>query len=256
MVSDIKSGLLQGRVALITGASRGIGAATARLLAAHGAAVGINYFKSATEAKKIADEIVAAGGQAVTVRANVRSEGEVAAMVKLVESDLGPIDILVLNAGKVMKFAPALDFKFDDLQNTIADELKGAHYAVQAVVPGMVKRRRGSVVAVTSTASRYPWEGSMAHSMAKAALDSYIRSLAVELGQHNVRANLIAPGLTITEAISPSSTAHTDAVAKSTPLRRNASPEDVAGAILMVASDNAAFISGAYIPVSGGLNMG
>jgi 3-oxoacyl-[acyl-carrier protein] reductase len=254
-VSDIKTGLLKGQVALVTGASKGIGAATARLLAAHGAAVGINYYKSATEAKKIADDIVAEGGKAVTVRANVRAEAEVAAMVKLVEADLGPIDVVVLNAGKVIRFAPALDFKFDDLQNTIADELKGAHYAVQAVAPGMVKRRKGSIIAVSSTASRYQWEGSMAHSMAKAALDSYIRSLALELGQHNVRANLIAPGLTITEAISPSSKAHTEAVAMSTPLRRNASPEDVAGAILMLASESSAFISGAYIPVSGGLNM-
>ena len=83
-----------------------------------------------------------------------------------------------------------------------------------------------------------------------------VRSLALELGQYGVRANLIAPGLTITEAISPSSKARTDELARTTPLRRNASPEDVAGAILMVASDNAAFVSGAYIPVSGGLNMG
>ncbi|MBS1991103.1 MAG: SDR family oxidoreductase [Cyanobacteria bacterium SZAS LIN-3] len=248
--------LLEGRVALITGASRGIGAATARLLARHGAAVGINYYKSGAEAKQLADEIAADGGRAVTVRANVRSSDEVAAMVRLVEADLGPIDLLVLNAGKVIRFAPALEFKFEDLQNTIADELKGAHYAVQAVVPGMVARRKGSIVAVTSTASRHQWEGSMAHSMAKAALDSYIRSLALELGQFNVRANLIAPGLTITEAISPASKARTDEVARATPLRRNAHPEDVAGAILMVASDNAAFVSGAYIPVSGGLNMG
>jgi 3-oxoacyl-[acyl-carrier protein] reductase len=248
--------LLEGRVALITGASRGIGAATARLLARHGAAVGINYFKSATEAKKLADEIVADGGRAVTIRANVRNAEEVSAMVKIVEEELGPIDLLVLNAGKMIRFAPALEFKFEDLQNTISDELKGAHYAVQAVVPGMVARRRGSIVAVSSTASRYHWEGSMAHSMAKAALDSYVRSLALELGQYGVRANLIAPGLTITEAISPSSKARTDEVARSTPLRRNANPEDVAGAILMVASDNAAFVSGAYIPVSGGLNMG
>ena len=251
-----KGRLLEGRVALITGASRGIGAATARLLASHGAAVGINYYKSASEAQKIAEEIVADGGRSVTVRANVRSADEVSTMVKLVEADLGPIDLLVLNAGKTIRFAPALEFKFEDLQNTIADELKGAHYAVQAVVPGMVARRKGTIVAVTSTASRYQWEGSMAHSMAKAALDSYVRSLALELGQYNVRANLIAPGLTITDAISPSSKAHTDAVARSTPLRRNASPEDVAGAILMVSSDNAGFVSGAYIPVSGGLNMG
>ncbi|MBU6450988.1 MAG: SDR family oxidoreductase [Cyanobacteria bacterium REEB67] len=251
-----KERLLEGRVALITGASRGIGAATARLLASHGAAVGINYYKSTNEAKKIAEEIVADGGRSVTVRANVRSADEVTGMVELVEADLGPIDLLVLNAGKTIRFAPALDFKFEDLQNTIADELKGAHYAVQAVVPGMVARRKGTIVAVSSTASRYQWEGSMAHSMAKAALDSYVRSLALELGPFNVRANLIAPGLTITDAISPSSKAHTDAVARNTPLRRNASPEDVAGAILMVSSDNAAFVSGAYIPVSGGLNMG
>ena len=244
--------LLSGRVALVTGASRGIGAATARLFAREGARVAVNYVKSQGPAQAIVDEIVDLGGRAIAVKADVTDLLEVGYLVERVEGELGPVDTLVLNAGMHVRVAPFLGYPWSEVEAKVSGELKAVFHLAQAVVPGMVERRSGCVLAVSSTLSRRPGDGFSAHSAAKSAVDALLKSMALELGPSGVRVNVIAPGLTLTDATAFLPDAAKDAVAHLTPLRRNALPEDVAGALLLLASDHARHVTGAYLPVDGG----
>ncbi|MEH2420726.1 MAG: SDR family oxidoreductase [Nostoc sp.] len=247
--------LLRDRVVLITGASRGIGAATAKLLGQHGAAVGVNYYGSETAAVEVVESITSAGGRAVAVKADVRDPQEVDAMVQQVADTLGIIDTLVINANANFPMAPFVDYRWEDFEAKLLGELKGAFFPCKAVVPSMIKHKRGIIIAVSSGLSRYPGEGFIAHSTAKSGLDAFIKSLALELGPHGIRANVVSPGLTLTDATAQLPQEYKDASVQMVPLKRNGLPEDVAGAILLLASDEAKFITGAYLPVSGGVQM-
>ncbi|MBN1478070.1 SDR family oxidoreductase [Candidatus Sumerlaeota bacterium] len=247
--------LLSGQTAVVTGASRGIGAATAKALARHGAAVAVNYFKSPEAAKAVVDEIVTSGGKAVAVRADVRDEAEVQAMATEVGKSLGPVDTLVLNASIGFPVVPFLEFRWEDFEAKLVGELRSAFLCCKAFVPGMVERGGGSVIAISSGLSRHPGQGFCAHSTAKSGLDAFVKSLALELGPSGIRVNVVAPGLTLTDATAWLSQEAKDATARSTPLGRVAVPEDVAGAVVFLASDEARFVTGTYLPTSGGVQM-
>jgi len=247
--------LMKGRVVLVTGGSRGIGAATAKLLARHGAAVAVNYFRSAQAARKVVSEIEAEGGTAIAVKADMRNMGRTEAMVRKVTASLGPIDTIVLNASISFPVVPFLAFRWEDFQAKLVGEMKAAFFCCKAVVPGMVERKKGCVIGISSGLSRVPGEGFCAHSTAKSGLDAFLKSLALELGPKGIRVNVIAPGLTETDATAFLSKKEKDASAQLTPLKRIGLPEDVAGAVLFLASEEARFISGTYLPVSGGIHM-
>jgi len=247
--------LLAERVALVTGASRGIGAATARLLARHGAAVAVNYHRQADAAHAVVAAIEGDGGRALLAQADVRDADQVAAMVKRVGAALGPIDVLVLNAGMLVAPAPLLQVSWADMETKLVGELQMAFYPARAVVPAMVARGHGSVVVVSSDVSRAPQPGLGAHAASKAALDAFAKTLALEVGPAGVRVNVVAPRLTMTlgtAAFVPPEL--TQARAQRTPLRRNGEPEDMAGVIAWLASDLAAFVTGAYVLADGGLH--
>jgi 3-oxoacyl-[acyl-carrier protein] reductase len=247
--------LVENRVALVTGASRGIGAATARLLAAEGAAVGVNYVRNRAAGEAVVDQIRQAGGRAVLVQADVTSPEDVERMVTTVNAELGVIDIAVLNAGMEFPVVPFTEYQWEDFERKVVGELKAAFNCCKAVVPAMAKQHRGSIVAVSSSLSRHPDTGFVAHSTAKSGLDAFVKSLASELGQDGIRVNVIAPGLTITDATAFVPDSVKETIGAMTPLRRIASPEDIAGAILMLASDHAGFVTGTYTPVTGGYFM-
>ncbi len=249
--------LLEGRVALITGASRGIGAATARLFGAQGAAVAVNYHRSPDQARDIVDAIVAAGGRAMAVQASVDDAAQVAAMARAVEEGLGPIDTLVLNAkaSRGVVFAPVLDLTWEAFHEMVRGELAGVYIPAQAVAPLMAARARGTIIALSSVMSRVPVEGSAGHAAGKAGVDALVKVLAKELGPHGIRVNAVAPGLVETEASAEQVRAWSAAIGAQTPLRRLAQPEDVAGAILLLAAHDARFITGQYVVVDGGLSM-
>jgi 3-oxoacyl-[acyl-carrier protein] reductase len=247
--------MLDGKVALITGASRGIGAATARLLARHGAAVAVNFHQSAAAAAALVTEIEGAGGRAMAVGADVRDQEQAAAMAGTVAADLGPVDILVLNAAIQFPMVPFMDYPWEAFEAKLTGELKAAFFCSRAVAPSMIERGRGCIIAVSSGLSRHPGFGFCAHSTAKSALDAFARALALELGPRGIRVNVVAPGLTLTDATAGLPQQVKDAMARQTPLGRNALAEDVAGAILALACDEAGFVSGAYVPVSGGSQM-
>ncbi len=247
--------LLDGKVALVTGASRGIGAATARLFARHGARVAVNYNRSEDAAREVVRLVEKEGGIAVAVGADVTERGQAEAMVRAVERTLGPVDVLVANAGMRVHMAPFVGYPWEELEAKLTGEAKAVFFVVQAVVPSMIERRAGSIVVVSSGLSRHPGDGFCAHSAAKAALDALVRAMAHELGPQGIRVNTVAPGLTLTDATAFLPEPAKEAAARRTPLRRNAVPEDVAGAILVLAADTARHVTGAYLPVDGGTVM-
>jgi 3-oxoacyl-[acyl-carrier protein] reductase len=244
--------LLQDRIALVTGASRGIGAATATLLAAHGAAVAVNYLQNEKAANAVVEAIEAEGGRALAVQADVRDQSEVEAMVGWVSDELGFIDTLVNNASIQFPVVPFMEYPWEAFQDKLVGELGAAFFCCRAVAPAMIEEGRGCIIAVSSGLSRHAGHGFSAHSTAKSGLDAFVRALALELGPHGIRVNTVSPGLTITDATAFLPQEAKDASARATPLGRNAEPEDIAGVVLAMAAGTAGFVTGAYVPVSGG----
>lgn len=247
--------LLKDQVAIVTGSSRGIGAESAKLLAAHGARVAVNYRASRERAEQVLAEIGLKGGEGICVQADVTVRGQVETLVREVQEKLGPIDILVNNAAISFPMAPFTECLWEDFERKIVQEMQAVFFPCQAVIPGMVQRGRGSIVNVSSGLSRIPGVGYSSHSAAKSALDALSKSLAVELGPAGIRVNVVAPGLTDTDATAFVPGQVREMIAGQTPLRRIGQPEDVAGAVLFCCVDWSRFVSGAYLPVSGGALM-
>lgn len=247
--------MLKDKVAVVTGSSRGIGAAIARALARAGAKVVVNYTASRERGQKVVDEIAAAGGKAMLARADVTVRAEVEAMMRAAEAELGPIDILVNNANMSFPVAPFAEYRWEDFERKLTSEMKASFFTCQAVIPGMIRRRSGCIVNVSSGLSRHPGPGFIAHSSAKSALDAFSKSLALELGPQGIRVNVVAPGLTRTDATAHQPRQMHEAIAAHTPLRRLGEPEDIAGAVLFLCTDEARFVTGQYISVCGGAQM-
>ncbi len=246
---------LQGNVALVTGASRGIGAAVAKALAAEGAAVAVNYFGSEAAAQAVVAEIHAAGGQAMAVKADARDRAQLEAMAATVKAELGPIGLLVLNASISFPMAGFMEYPWEAFQAKLMGELGAAFHGCRAVVPQMLERQKldghgGSVVAITSGLARNPGWGFCAHSAAKAGLEGLVRALAFELGPMGIRVNAVAPGLTLTDATANIPENHKQAAAAHAPLRRNGRSEDVAEAVVGILQSR--FVTGTTLPVNGG----
>lgn len=240
------------RVALVTGSSRGIGAATAERLAADGAKVVINYRTSADEAEAVAERVRDDGGDALVQRADVTDPEAVAGMVAAVEDEWGGIDVLVNNANMPFEHASFAEMSWDDFEAKLDAELKAAFTVSKAVLPGMAERGYGRAVYVSSGLGERPRPGFVAHGTAKGGLDSFVKYLAQEYGEHGVTANVVAPGLVETDATEERVERVRGHVTEATPLDRVARPDDVAGAIAALASDDATFVTGTYTPVNGG----
>ncbi len=244
---------LEGKVALVTGASRGIGAAIAQALAAEGAAVAVNYHRSGAPAAALVEAIRAAGGKAIAVGADARDPEALKALAEQVRAGLGPIDVLVLNAAISFPVKGFLEYPWEAFESKLMGEMGAAFHGCRAVLPQMLERKAGQIVAITSGLARNPGFGFCAHSAAKAALEGLVRALAFELGPMGIQVNAVAPGLTLTDATAFLPEAHKQAVAGCTPLRRNAVPEDVAEAVMGVL--RASFVTGVTIPVNGGVQV-
>lgn len=247
--------LLANRVAIVTGSSRGIGAAIAKLFAAQGAAVGVNYHSSEDAAQQVVQEINSEGGRAIAVQADVRNLREVESMVEQVTEAFGAVDTLVLNANALFEVTPFVEQSWSDFEDKLVGELKSAFYPCKAIVPSMIEHQRGCIIAMSSMTSRHADPGFSAHTTAKSGLDGFVKSLATELGPEGIRVNAIAPGVTLTDALDSQPQEWKDSMARQTPLRRNARPEDIAGTVLMLASDYTSFVNGSYLMVNGGIHM-
>jgi len=241
-------------VALVTGASRGIGAACARAHAADGYDVAIGYATDADGAAATAAAVEALGRHASTHAADVADEGQAVAMVEAVEEALGPLDAVVLNAG-ITRDGLAVRMSADDWTAVIDTNLSGAFYTARPALRGMLRRRAGSIVAVSSIVGLTGNPGQANYAAAKAGMIGMVRALAREAGGRGVRVNAVAPGYIATDMTAALSDEQRAGLLAQTPLGRLGDPEDVAGAVAFLCSPAAAFITGAVLPVDGGLAM-
>ena len=248
---------LSGSVALITGASSGIGAATAVTLADLGARVAIGYYRNRKGAEETRDRILAAGGTAVAIGADVSRASEVRQLVERTAAELGPIDILVNNAGSLVARLSARDITEAHVDDVLALNLKSAVLASQAVATGMIERRRGSIINVVSIAGHTGGgPGAGLYASAKAALNAYTKALAKELAPHGVRVNAVSPGVIDTPFHETFSTP--EMIAKfvsAIPLGRIGTAAECATVIAFLASPAASYIVGETIDVNGGQLM-
>jgi 3-oxoacyl-[acyl-carrier protein] reductase len=249
---DTKSNL-EGQVALVTGGARGIGKAIALRLAADGAKIGI--VDLADNGQDTAREIEQASGREATFfKADISKETEAKAAVAAVESALGPVDILINNAG-ITRDGLALTMSESDWDAVLSVNLKGAFLMSKAVLRGMIKRRRGSIVNISSVVGRRGNAGQINYSSAKAGLLGLTKSLAKEVASRNVRVNAVAPGYIETEMTAALDEPARKALMSQIPLGRIGRPECVADAVAFLAGDSASFITGAVLAVDGGLGI-
>ena len=245
---------LTGQVALVTGASRGIGAATAAAFAAAGASVAINYQASSDAAEALTSVLREAGSRVMPVQADVADAAQVAEMVKAIEAGLGRISILVNNAG-ITRDTLLARMSEEDFDTVVATSLKGAFLCSRAAARGMMKARAGAIVNVSSVVGRRGNAGQANYAAAKAGLIGLTRSLARELGPRGVRVNAVAPGYVETDMTAALADSVKEQIMGNTPLGRLAAPEEIAGVIAFLASPAAGYITGAVIPVDGGLGI-
>jgi 3-oxoacyl-[acyl-carrier protein] reductase len=217
--------------------------------------VAVNYVKNKAAADAVVKAISDSGGKAIAIQADARKGDEVSAMIRRTVKELGPIDILVLNAGMSVPFKSFAELSYEEFEGKVMGEMQCFFYALKEVIPSMIERKKGCIIGISSGLSRYPGFGFSAHTTAKSAVDGLMKSLALELGPYGIRVNTVSPGLTMTDATSRLPRERVEAAANSTPLRRVGWPDDIAGAVLMLVSDDARFITGTYLPVSGGQLM-
>jgi 3-oxoacyl-[acyl-carrier protein] reductase len=245
---------LSGVVALVTGAGRGIGREIVLRLAEAGAAVAINDFAGEEECHALAGDVERMGGRVLVVMADVGDEQAVQAMVERVEAELGPLEVLVNNAG-ITRDGVLLTMSSEDFDAVVRTHLRGTFLLSKAAARRMFRRRRGAIINLSSVVGRRGNAGQANYAAAKAGVIGLTKSMARELGARGVRVNAIAPGYVdtpMTRAMPESARA---AILASTPMADIGQPRDVADAVLFLASPLARFVTGCVLPVDGGLGM-
>jgi 3-oxoacyl-[acyl-carrier protein] reductase len=245
---------LKGKVAIVTGASKGIGAAIAKHLAAEGAAVAVNYASSKEGADRVVAEITRNGGEAIAVQANVAKQAEIDRLFSETKKAFGRLDILVNNAG-IYEFLPLEDVTEEHFHKQFDLNVLGLVLASKAAVKHF-DAAGGSIINISSGASTMPPPNASIYSATKAAVDAVTRSLAKELGPRNIRVNSINPGMVETEGVHAAGFAQSDfrkQVEAQTPLGRIGQPQDIAPVAVFLASSEAAWITGETLLVAGGL---
>lgn len=243
---------LEGKVVLVTGASRGIGETTAKLFALHGAKVAINYLRGKADAERIAEEIKAEAGTAFPVKADVSDAEEVKRMFREIAAKYGAVDVLVNNAVRDFKAVPFPNLTWEEVQKDIDVVVKGAFNCCKEAVPGMIENGGGKIINISTIAAEDPPPGQAKYVMAKSALVGLTRSLSVEYAAGNIQVNMVVPNFVETDLTSHIQDAFKKKIAEATRMKRSASPVDVAHAVVFLASSYSAYMTGQKIMVTGG----
>jgi 3-oxoacyl-[acyl-carrier protein] reductase len=276
---SIQPKLLEGKVALVTGASRGLGRAIALALGMAGASVAVTdllvedaeydakalseysilagHFSNAGEVKTLqtAQEIQAMGSKSYAMKLDVTDRKEVKNVVQAVENELGPVDILVNNAAVMDNLGKFEEQKTERWQRDLNVNLTGAYNCCKAVWPGMVRKGWGRIVNISSVAALMGASLQPSYGATKAGLIGFSKSLAIEAGRYGITVNTVCPGFIATEAVHLYDASMKERIEKKTALRRLGHPEEVAQVVAFLASDGASYITGAVIPVTGGIDL-
>lgn len=237
---------------LITGASRGIGAACAEAFAKAGYDVAVNYCRSEDKALALVNRLKALGTRAFAVRADVSDSAQVRAMFGTVKAELGAPEVLVNNAG-ISMFGLLTDLSDDDWNRMIASDLSSVFYCCRAALPDMIRARKGSIINIASMWGEVGASCEAAYSAAKAGVIGLTKALAKEVGPSGVRVNAVSPGVVMTDMMSGFTDDDIEALKAETPLEALGTPGDIAEAVLFLASDKARFITGHVMSVNGGM---
>ena len=243
---------LSGQTAVVTGASSGLGAEMARTLARAGAAVAVNYSRNREGAEAVAAEITGAGGKALVLQADVTEEADVERMFREARAGLGPVTLLVNNAGREEALGHPFELEWADYQRMLDLNIRAIYLTSRQAHPDMKAAGRGRIINIGSVAFHRPFPGSAAYVTAKGAMLGLTRSLAYELGPDNITVNLVAPGWVPVPRHASAPAEALEKLVAETPLGRYGVPAEVAGAVLFLASDLASFVSGTQLPVNGG----
>lgn len=245
---------LNGKVALVTGASRGIGRAIALKLASAGADLAVNYSASSKAAEELVSEIKAMGRRAVAVKASVQVEEEVNEMFAFVEKELGVVDILVNNAG-ITKDNLLIRMKTEEWDSVLDINLKGAFLCTRLAAKSMMKKRYGKIINISSVTGFSGNPGQVNYSATKAGMIGMTKSAALELAGRGICVNAVAPGFIETDMTCTLGENVKEAFLEKIPLKRAGSPEDIASSVLFLASPMADYITGQTIHVNGGMYL-
>lgn len=239
------------KVAIVTGASRGIGAETAKLLAENGYAVCVNYNSAIAKADEIVNAIKQKGGHAIAVKADMSSEADIIKLFETVDKELGPVTALVNNAGTNGGISLVEEITSDCLQKVFGTNVFGTFYCCREAVKRMKQQGHGSIVNITSEAARFGGNQLAHYAASKAAVNTFTIGFAREVAEHNIRVNAVSPGVIDTEMHASSSAERITNLMNSLPMKRMGKTSEVAELIYWLLSDAASYVSGAMVPVTG-----
>lgn len=243
---------LQNRSVLITGATGQLGRVMARTLAQCGANIAIHYNSNEAQAQKLQEEIESYGRRATIVQADITNMESILSMKKKIDEQLGPIDIVVANAVVQYQWTSILEQSPEDYASQFDSCVMQSVYLAKAFAPAMIERKWGRFVGINTECVMQNFPTQSAYVAGKRGMDGVYRVLAKEIGEHQITVNQVAPGWTISERDRENNTEHSESYEQTVPLKRRGTDQEIANAVAFLASDLASFITGAYIPVSGG----
>jgi len=246
---------LSGKVILVTGASRGIGAAAAKRVAQGGATVVVNYHQNRERALAVLQEVEKEGGKGMVFQADVTQRKQVEEMARAVREKFSAVDVLVNNAYFPFEVNSLHEISWEGLEKATHHELAAFYNCTRAFIPGMMEKKQGRIIVVSTRLAQQPLPRMGAYAAAKAALEAMANTMAIELGPSGITVNVVTPAFTLTDASAIMPEEFKERVRKSRPLQKHLYPEDVAGAIAFLAGDESDMLTGSHILITGGSHL-